>query len=417
MDPMLINKWGRKGTRNEEFYYPVDIAVGNNGIIYVADSWNNRIQCFTSEGKFIYKWGKSGRHDGEFFTPSGLAISDGLKSGINKSVTNAMKLVPELALFPPGLLPMCVSYIGMECIYVVDSDNYRIQVFDVTNLQHPEKGGKLTGSTNYSINSCDSDTYSIDGFANSVVTGEENVRFIRKWGSRGKGNGQFMSPCNCAIGKSVIYVLDRYNHSIQLFDSEGKFIHKFDNASIGQIWDPYKISIIHGFFPSMACDKFTSSLTSSSISEPQGVIPLSESANSDALEQNSEPQGVIGVLPLSELMCISGYDNNLLLCYRIDISNDLNKVKIIHQWTHRCKGHPMSIMKNIMNEINIMCITDDGNSFITQYSVDEFNSVRLIGTYGSDEVMYPSSIATRDNVLYITDTNNHRVVVMKMYKC
>lgn len=44
-------------------------AVDMLGNIYVADSGNNRIQKFDSNGAFLVKWGSFGTGDGQFDTP------------------------------------------------------------------------------------------------------------------------------------------------------------------------------------------------------------------------------------------------------------------------------------------------------------------------------------------------------------
>ena len=42
--------------------------------MYVADSYNHRIQKFDSDGNFITKWGSKGTGDGEFNTPHGISV-------------------------------------------------------------------------------------------------------------------------------------------------------------------------------------------------------------------------------------------------------------------------------------------------------------------------------------------------------
>ena len=42
--------------------------------VYVADSSNNRIQKFDSNGNFITKWGTEGTGDGQFSNPDGIAV-------------------------------------------------------------------------------------------------------------------------------------------------------------------------------------------------------------------------------------------------------------------------------------------------------------------------------------------------------
>ncbi len=50
---------------NEDFYEPPTFAVGKNENIYVLDSGNSRIQCFSKEGKFVFSFGRRGQGPGE----------------------------------------------------------------------------------------------------------------------------------------------------------------------------------------------------------------------------------------------------------------------------------------------------------------------------------------------------------------
>ena len=47
-------QFGSKGKGNGKFETPYDIAVGMNGLIYVCDHSNMRIQVFNGEGKYAY---------------------------------------------------------------------------------------------------------------------------------------------------------------------------------------------------------------------------------------------------------------------------------------------------------------------------------------------------------------------------
>ncbi len=63
-----------------QFYEPWGVAVDPQGQIYVADTWNGRIQVFDAEGNFLRKWGQFATTDGDLgdayalFGPRGLAI-------------------------------------------------------------------------------------------------------------------------------------------------------------------------------------------------------------------------------------------------------------------------------------------------------------------------------------------------------
>ena len=50
---------------NEDFYKPPTFAVGKNGQIYILDSGNSRIQCFSKDGSFLFGFGRRGQGPGE----------------------------------------------------------------------------------------------------------------------------------------------------------------------------------------------------------------------------------------------------------------------------------------------------------------------------------------------------------------
>lgn len=81
---VLIHTWGSRtldgqfpaaaGTFNE----PWGIALDDAGNVFVADTWNHRIQKFDSEGKFIDEWGSSGlANEGldRLWGPRGIAVA------------------------------------------------------------------------------------------------------------------------------------------------------------------------------------------------------------------------------------------------------------------------------------------------------------------------------------------------------
>jgi DNA-binding beta-propeller fold protein YncE len=83
------------GSQSDTFQRPTDVAWDSAGNIYVADGFGNaRIAKFDKSGKFVKSWGSRGTGPGQFSTVHGIAID------------------------------------AQGNVYVADSGNKRIQVFD-----------------------------------------------------------------------------------------------------------------------------------------------------------------------------------------------------------------------------------------------------------------------------------------------
>src|SRR6185295_15105882 len=72
-------------------------------------------------------------------------------------------------------------------------------------------------------------TYISDGYINSrVAKYSKTGDWIKSWGERGTRPGQFNTPHTIAIDQNDnVYVGDRTNRRIQVFDTEGKFLRQF----------------------------------------------------------------------------------------------------------------------------------------------------------------------------------------------
>jgi DNA-binding beta-propeller fold protein YncE len=74
--------------------------------------------------------------------------------------------------------------------------------------------------------------YVTDGYGNSrVAKYDKNGKWIRTWGSRGTGPGQFNIVHGIAIdSQGTVYVADEGNKRIQIFDGDGNFKTQFTNV-------------------------------------------------------------------------------------------------------------------------------------------------------------------------------------------
>jgi DNA-binding beta-propeller fold protein YncE len=83
------------------------------------------------------------------------------------------------------------------------------------------------------------DFYVSDGYGNSrVVKFSKDGRFLKTWGTKGAGTGQFNTPHSVAVDKQgLVYVADRENYRIQIFDADGRFLRQWTH--VGAPWGLY----------------------------------------------------------------------------------------------------------------------------------------------------------------------------------
>lgn len=79
----FVRQWGltkQIGVFDGKMNYPTDVAIGNDNTLYVADGYNDRILAYNIEGELIHKWGGPlainifGPFNGWFATVTGVAV-------------------------------------------------------------------------------------------------------------------------------------------------------------------------------------------------------------------------------------------------------------------------------------------------------------------------------------------------------
>ena len=92
----LLFKIGKAGSKEGEFVFPTNMAIGPDRGLYVADTGNFRVEKFTLDGKFVRSFGAIGAGFGQFARPKGVALDrDGRLYVVDAAFQNIQVLSPE----------------------------------------------------------------------------------------------------------------------------------------------------------------------------------------------------------------------------------------------------------------------------------------------------------------------------------
>ncbi len=226
------------GTFNE----PWGVAVGPDGSVYVSDTWNYRIQKFTSTGKFVTMWG-SGPAIGPdgLYGPRGIAV-DGQGRVFVADTGNKRIVIYDgegkyLGEFGSGGVqlgqldePVDVAIDRNGKVYVTDTWNQRVQVFT------PDASGLVyTAEAEWPVegwygNSLENKPFiTVDEQANVLVTDPELCRVIEFKGGSGQpervwdgcGAGGFALPSGLVSdGVGGVWVSDARNGTLVHFKAQ-----------------------------------------------------------------------------------------------------------------------------------------------------------------------------------------------------
>jgi len=84
----------------------------------------------------------------------------------------------------------------------------------------------------------DGSFYVADGYGNNrIAKFSPDGRFLLDWGRKGTGPGEFDLPHSATVDKAgLVYVADRNNARIEVFDASGKFLREWKSAELGRPW-------------------------------------------------------------------------------------------------------------------------------------------------------------------------------------
>ena len=136
----VIGSFGSRGAEPGQFNYPTNIARDGAGHLYVSDSMNFRMQILTPQGRYIAAWGSLGDGSGDFTRPKGVAVDRDGHIYVVEGLHDVVQIFDQNGRFllgfgEPGAgagqfwLATGIA-IASDRIYVSDSSNRRVQVFE-----------------------------------------------------------------------------------------------------------------------------------------------------------------------------------------------------------------------------------------------------------------------------------------------
>lgn len=184
-----------------DFYEAVDVAVDQADRVYVFTRGDHPMIVLEQDGRFVTSWGQ-----GLFERPHGVTVAtDGTLYCADDNGHWIGQFTPEGEL---------LSTIGTR------GDGAPYQSGDPFNL--PTKVG---------FDPEDAHIYISDGYGNARVHKYTMDRaHIVSWGEYGTDPGCFNLPHSvCTDSAGTVYVADRENHRIQLFDADGNYLSQWNN--------------------------------------------------------------------------------------------------------------------------------------------------------------------------------------------
>jgi DNA-binding beta-propeller fold protein YncE len=309
----LLVAFGSEGEGRGQFDDPGGMTTDRQGFIYIADSDNHRVQVFhvtgsqksarpiqtqsppiiefdallkaekaitdlfyvPTKGLYVLSqkhdhilrldspnqvYGRKGGKPGEFEDPMALAASSSGELAIADTGNDRVQLLdpegaPSYQFGTSGEKtgqfdePAGIAISKKNLIYVADTENHRIQIFNKDGIfltsfgresdkitpQTPEHG-KFNRPTALAINS-QHQVYVLDRNNHRVQLFEEEGQFIKGIGSKGRRPGQFLEPVDITVDEQDnLYVADQGNHRIQVFNPQSQLIFMFGTSADNQIF-------------------------------------------------------------------------------------------------------------------------------------------------------------------------------------
>ena len=168
------------------------VGVDQNDEVYVFNRGEHPMMVFASDGTFLRSWG-----EGLFVRPHAVSVT------------------------PDGSI-LCTDD-GDHSVRRMSPDGHVLQVLGTPGKPAPRMSGEPFCRCTHTAVSPHGDIYVSDGYGNARIHKySPDGTLLLSWGSSGTDDGLFNVPHNIGCDPDGwVYVADRENHRIQVFDGNG----------------------------------------------------------------------------------------------------------------------------------------------------------------------------------------------------
>ncbi|MDY6877137.1 MAG: TIGR03663 family protein [Chloroflexota bacterium] len=256
--------FGNQGSEPGRLQSPSGVNIGSDGFVYVADTGNQRIQKFSADGQFVAAWGQNSAVEVEVGLPQGfndpwdvavapdghIYVADTWNHRIQKldaggNPVTAWGLfgqygpeeeVGESAFYGPR--GIAIGSTGQ--VYVADTGNKRVQVFgpDGQFMSQWGGGGVLEGYLDEPVGITigpDDEVYVADTWNRRVQVFTSDGVFLRQWSIAGWDTGlPDEKPYLAVDDQGYVYVTDPGHYRVLVFDGSGNYVLSFGQYGLDE---------------------------------------------------------------------------------------------------------------------------------------------------------------------------------------
>lgn len=236
--------------------------------------------------------------------------------------------------------------------------------------------------------------------------------FIRSWGGQGAGPGQFNEPWGIALDaqNGFVYVADTWNHRIQKFDLEGEFLAQWggfaDSGGIaegfeGLFYGPRDL-VVDGEGNLYVTDTGNKRIQKFN---PQGVFLGQWGGDGTGPGQFREPVGV-AIAPDGKIYVADTWNRRIQI---FDPDFDFRAQWPVQTWQSTSVDNKPYLAVDSAGRV----LASDPEGYRVLVFAEDGEVLAVFGQFGSDASSFnlPIGIALDDEgYLYVADSANHRVM-------